>query len=439
MLISLFSDSDRPALIHEEKIWSYQEVREEVESFELLLTDLNIKSGSKVAFIADPTPASIFLILALFRLQAIACPLSHRIPEAQIPSLLNSLSASSYVTPSSFLHQKKEKSAQPLKAPLFSSKALATFLPTSGSNGLPKIVCHDFGNHYFSALGAISSLRMTKESKVLLSLPLFHVSGIAILFRTLLAKATLVLSANPLVNTLTREKITHLSLVPTQLYTLLDAPREHLCSLRCILIGGAPIPPSLLAENSDLPIFTSFGMTEASSMITLNGKPLPFRKVTVSESGEIMVKGRVLFRGYWEEEKWIPPYTNFEKWFPTGDLGKWDEGGLLQILGRKDRQFISGGENIQPEEIERVLLTIPGIKKAFVAPIADERFGQRPVAFLDLEQEPYPLSAIHTLLKTKLPKFKHPIHFFPYSAISPTIGMKPTLSQVQQFLLKNFL
>ena len=110
------------------------------------------------------------------------------------------------------------------------------------------------------------------------------------------------------------------------------------------------------------------------------GRPLAFRELSVAADGEILVRGRTLFRGY-VEETGIRPARDASGWFHTGDLGRLDADGRLVVSGRRDTMFISGGENIHPEEIEREILRFPGVLEAIVAPVPDPEFGARPGGF----------------------------------------------------------
>lgn len=406
-----------PALMTSEKTWSYLETHQTVEAMRQFLEEKGVKERERVAFVATAHPASVFLFFALFRLGAIACPLSTRVPGEQIPRQLERLKASHFFAVEE-LPLKTQPAANDTNLEL---KKPATFLFTSGSSGTPKIACHTLGNHYFSALGALEGLRLTFSSRWHLSLPLFHVSGIGILFRCFLAGACIVLGEA--MNTCA---ITHLSQVPTQLYRLLAEPKQF-PSLQCLLLGGAPAPLTLLERAKHLPVYTTYGMTEMSSLITLSernplgaaGKVLPYREIKIDADQEIYVRGDTLFAGYWntEEEKIVEA----KGWFATKDLGQWTVDGSLEIIGRKDRQFISGGENIQPEEIERALCSLPGIERATVIPLSDPEFGERPVAFI--EGTPgYTLDTVKKALSCTLPAFKHPVRLLSYP---PGIGLIP--------------
>ncbi|MDQ3864187.1 MAG: AMP-binding protein, partial [Actinomycetota bacterium] len=132
---------------------------------------------------------------------------------------------------------------------------------------------------------------------------------------------------------------------------------------------------------------------------------------SISERGEILVRGETLFAGYVEGEELDRP-LDAGGWFHTGDLGELDENGYLRVRGRMDNLFISGGENIQPEEIEEALCRLEGIHEAVVVPVPDEEFGARPVAFVRTDDGE--LEDLARKLEPVLPRFKIPISFHPW-------------------------
>jgi O-succinylbenzoic acid--CoA ligase len=435
----------RPALMTQQRVWTYGELDAEINSLCHFLENVGIKENQRIAFPAQTNVATILLFFALFRLRAIACPLNYRLPQELLADYILHLKAAHVLEPSllppDMCKPQANQSVLDLHHP-------ATFLFTSGSGGVPKIACHSFANHYYNALGAFPSLRLDIDSRWLLSLPLFHVSGLGILFRCFLRGATVVLSDLPLSEAISEFQISHLSLIPTQLYRLLKEPAPRIermkASLACILIGGSPIPSCLLQEANQLglPIHTTYGMTEMSSLITLSemhaeghaGTLLPFRQLK-SNDNELWVRGETLFLGYWnpQTETILSP-QNDEGWFPTKDLGRLNSEGRLEVLGRKDRQFISSGENIQPEEIEQVLCTIPGIRQATVIPIPDPEFGERPAAFIDDETGLHTIETLREHLRSRLPSLKHPVRIFPYPKEA---GMKPSFKMLKEYLENN--
>jgi O-succinylbenzoic acid--CoA ligase len=431
------------ALIDQERTWTYQELNTAVQSLCHHLAKTGIKENQRVAFLASSIPSTILLFFALLRLRAVACPLSVRIPKELLPKYYELLKPAHILEPGSL----------PLAVIADLSYAhsvhldqLATFLFTSGSSGPSKIACHRLANHYYNAMGAIAPLQLEVSSRWLLSLPLFHVSGIGILFRCFLRGATVVLANLTSFETISQFKISHISLVPTQLYRLLKEPPELIetmkQTLKCILLGGAPIPPSLLdsAYKFALPIVITYGMTEMSSIITLSnlnaregcGRAVLYRNLKIEKDQEIWVGGKTLFNGYWDAARETIVKVNQNDWFPTKDLGRFTEDQQLEVLGRKDRLFISGGENIQPEDIERALCSLAGIRQASVLPIADSEFGQRPIAFIDGDADDYSVDSIREKLRDILPRFMHPIRIFRYPSSDASI--KPSLLSLKQHL-----
>ncbi len=399
---------DHPALITKEKTYSYQELNALTHS---LSEELKKFPEKWVLFPGKTSLATICFFFALFRRQKIACPLSTRIPSEMLPSYCGSFPNSLYLKP-------EEISLHPTvcsQAPIYPSE-IATALFTSGTTAFPKIACHTLKAHLKHAQIASSHLHVTEQSRYLLTVPLFHVSGLSILFRVFSQGGTLVLSDLPLEEALITHAITHLSLVPTQLYRLVQT-KTHFPDLQVLLVGGSPLSESLKAQAAGLPLYITYGMTETSSMATLAppgvpgvGKPIiPLR---LGFDGEIFVSGETLFSGYFNPKTHKVDPAGYE--LATKDRADLLADGSLTILGRKDRLFISGGENIQPEEIERALLSLPGIERAYVTQAPDPEFGARPIAYL-LSHTPYTLEEIRTLLKPILPSFKHPIRLHPFT------------------------
>jgi O-succinylbenzoic acid--CoA ligase len=143
-----------------------------------------------------------------------------------------------------------------------------------------------------------------------------------------------------------------------------------------------------------------------------SGRPLAHREILVSDDGEILVRGKTLFAGYVKSDTMDRP-LDAGGWFHTGDLGALDADGYLRIWGRKDNLFVSGGENVQPEEIEEVLCRLDGVEEAVVVPVPDAEFESRPVAFVRVaDGGPENLTRA---LEPALPRFKIPVAFYEWS------------------------
>lgn len=402
-----------PFIWVEDQCISYQDLVENTQTLIDHFTAQGIKKNDRIAFIAEKSPASIFIFFALLEMGVSICLLSTRIPEESIPFYLDLARVSCTLNPDTLSIQRRCK-GEDLDPSIL--------LFTSGSQGTPKLVSLKPIHFIESAKSSLERLRLKEEKGCwLLSLPLFHVSGLSILFRCFLSQSSVAFTSDLLQG---HPLVTHLSLVPTQLLKILD--KTHIFpKLKCALIGGAPISEHLIRMSlkKNIPIYLTYGMTETASQITMTdykdtllpphlGKPLPGKDVKISDEGEILVKGNSLFLGYDTKEGLKKPFLE-DSWFATGDLGKWNLEGNLEHLGRKDNLFISGGENIHPEMIEKALEKIPGVFSALVVPLEDPEFGERPVAFVEmdilLEKE---IFYIH--LKPLLPKFCLPLYFLPF-------------------------
>jgi O-succinylbenzoic acid--CoA ligase len=414
------------------------------------LKKAGIKKGNRIALLAENSLHLPLLIFALFSLGAVAIPLNFRFPPQQINTMLRSVNCRLI-----FISKKYKRKFANLRLPVIQIEKFiselkhpgstageinlkldqaATIIFTSGSSGHPKAALHTIGNHYYNALGSNENISIKPGDRWLLTLPLFHVGGMAILFRTILTGATSVLMSGnkSLADVIAGQNITHLSVVPTQLYRLLaeKISAKHLRPLQAILLGGGPSADTLIkkAVRKQLPLYLTYGLTEMASQVATTknvlrmkrpdarnaGQVLLYRKLKVNNQGEILVKGLTLFKGYIKNRKIYLPLDK-NGWFHTGDLGRIDFRGNLFVLGRKDNMFISGGENIYPEEIERYLKEINGIANALVVPVADKEFGQQPAAFIKfVKNKKIGVKQIVASLQKKIARYKIPRFFLPW-------------------------
>ena len=389
---------------------------------------LPVTPGGVVATWAKTSLDHVLFLLAALRQGALVAPISFRLPKAEAIDRARHLGAKELWTQEGSACQSRIDLAANA-GPVLTSRTLlqemhspSTLLQTSGSSGRARVVWHDLAAHIASAEGSAFRLPLGPGCGWLLQLPLNHVSGFSIPIRCLLSGAAVVFSDSE--NATEDEAVTHLSLVPTQLQRLLDsgAPLDR---LQAVLVGGGPIPSCLVdrAIRAGVPLHLTYGMTESASQICTTerlletpnphhaGAPLPGREVRISTSGEIQIRGPVVAKknlssdGRWED------LADAEGWFSTGDIGKFTTEGYLVILGRRDRLIISGGENIQPEPIEAMLLEIPGVRRAVVVGKSDPEFAERPVAFLagDFQE-----LEVRQFLARRLERFAIPEEFHPW-------------------------
>ena len=448
----------RPAIRLPRQVLTYRELDGRLSSLQQQLTAAGLRRGDHLVTVAANSLSLLLLAWACLRQGILFCPLNPRQPAEQCRRLMQRLDAKGcWLAPDRPAAEAGEwpcpvlslntESALPAEAAelWLHQQQLTNLILTSGSSGEPKAVAHRLAAHLASAEGSALGVPLQPGDGWLLSLPLFHVGGYAIPWRCFRAGACVVL-ANPecsLSEHLLGGTITHLSLVPTQLYRLLQSPdfRLEQTAVRHLLLGGAPIPASLVAacQAQGVTPQVSYGLSEMATQVCTRyaspdspsvGLPLPGRELKLVE-GEICVRGATLFAGYYREGA-LEPALDVEGWFHTGDLGAFTADGELLVLGRRDNRFICGGENIQPETIEQALLQHGAVRQALVVPQADDEWGMVPLAFIDWQPSPADietgqraLTDLAPWLRTRLPSHLIPRRWLPWPA-QAVEGLKPS-------------
>lgn len=275
---------------------------------------------------------------------------------------------------------------------------------TSGTTGDTKPVPLTAGNLGSSAVGSAMRLGIDQQDRWLDPLPTYHMGGIAPIIRSVLYGTTVVLQANfdpnHIIKVIEDYSVSGISVVPTMLQEILDA--GDLPLLRFILCGGAKTPRNLIKEckRRKLPIYPTYGMTEASSQIATAtpleayrypeyvGRPLfqmdvkiiqDGEPVPAGETGEIVIKGPSVTTGYYNDKQTTSKRTS-EYGFHTGDIGRMTESGMIAVVGRKDRMIVTGGENVHPEEVAGVIEGHPDVSAVAVVGVEDEHWGEKVAA-----------------------------------------------------------
>jgi O-succinylbenzoic acid--CoA ligase len=460
----------RPAIVTDEKIYSYRDLEQIVSLTVNHLRKFGVQNRQRVVIQAPNGVEYITVLLALWRIGAIACAISPRFPRSAVRVLTKQLNCQKFFAERFLLSLRalyrtiKGEAISSRNNPAVSIPLNrdATILFTSGTTAAPKAVLHSYANHYYSAKGANVNMSLGPEDRWLLTLPLYHVGGLAIIFRILLAGSTLVIAPPKMSReaAMRNFNVTHISLVYTQLYRLLSTESgmkalsnlpAGQAGLKAILLGGSAIPRFIIKKTRilNLPIYTTYGSTEMASQVTTtrkndslkklqtSGRLLIYRRLRVDKHKEILVKGRTLFKGYLEGSRLSLPLTK-HGWFPTGDLGELDPEGYLTVLGRKDNMFISGGENIHPEEIEGLLPDMDGIREALVVPVRNKEFGQRPVALIKTDPKvQLSQKKVSQYLQKHLPRFKIPDTFYLWPEQTEESSWKIDRKSLSDFIERN--
>lgn len=419
---------DRLALIDDDTQLTYQQLQEKAVTMAQALKAEGIAKGKHVGFLMENGIEAAVCLHTLMYIGAVIVPLNHRLTGPELAFQMNDAELSYVITDLS-LSKKAREALQPPTVNILTWQEirpctyhlegletsinlnqLHTIMYTSGTTGKPKGVMLTYGNHWWSAISSSLNMGLHMNDRWLCAVPLFHMSGLSILLRSVIYGITMVVQKRfdpHVVNqSIQQDEITIVSVVSAMLKKMLDdlGMKRYPNTLRCLLLGGGPAPYPLLSvcEDKQIPVFQTFGMTEtASQIVTLSpeymldkqgsaGKALFPSEVKISdnrkdlpafEHGEILVKGPTVTKGYWKRGE--ATSAAFENgWLHTGDIGFLDEDGFLYVLDRRKDLILSGGENVYPAEIEAALLEHSDIEDAGVTGIQDERWGEVPAAFV---------------------------------------------------------
>jgi o-succinylbenzoate---CoA ligase len=295
-------------------------------------------------------------------------------------------------------------------------------IPTGGSTGAVKFAIHT-GETLSASVWGFQEFYGVAKINAVCTLPLYHVSGLMQLIRSILTDGKLLvtnfqqLCTDPTSITNQIELADYfISLVPTQLAKLLDLDPQWLAQFRTILLGGAPPHLELLtkARNAKLPLALTYGMTETASQITSLkpaeflaannscGRVLPHSKIKLkSPDGEIQIEAKSLMLGYF-------PVFNSSTYFEPDDLGAFDSAGYLTIVGRTSDKIITGGENVFPIEVIDTIMATGLVADIWVIGLPDRYWGQIVVAAYVENNHPVSGDILSQAIAGKIGKYKIP-------------------------------
>jgi O-succinylbenzoic acid--CoA ligase len=272
---------------------------------------------------------------------------------------------------------------------------IALVVTTSGTTGAPKGAM--LTATALTASATATHARLGGPGRWLLALPPYHIAGVQVLVRSVLAGTDPVeidVSAGfdvaQLPSAIRRlgSARRYASLVAAQLAKALADPAASsaLAELDAVLIGGGPAPRPVLdaAAAAGIPVVRTYGMSETAGGCVYDGVPLEGVRLRIADDGRIAVGGATLARGYRNP---VDPDPFAEPgWFYTNDVGLLDDSGQLSVLGRVDDAISTGGLTVLPQAVEAALLTHPAVRDCAVFGVDDERLGQRVVAAVVVRQ-----------------------------------------------------
>ena len=462
-----------------------------------LAGELDIGEGDRVAHLGVNAPETIELLFACARLGAIFVPLNNRLTVEELLWQLQDCGARLLFVEPDFFDRADElaaalpdlrlatyggadprwpdlarlrRSADPCPPSLCANlRRPAKIVYTSGTTGRPKGAVLSQEALFFTALNGQSVFEFRRDDRILTAIPLFHVGGMNIqTLPALRAGATVTLHRRfdpaAVLTTLVDERTTLVAIVPTMaraLFALPDFADADLSGLRCVCMGSSSVPPALFApwHARGLPVNQVYGLTESGpTAVALPiadgfarsasaGKPVLHcdAKIVADDSGreaapgaigEIWLRGPNLMTEYWGDPEATADAFTEDGWFRTGDLGRVDRDGYFFVEDRKTDMIISGGENIYPAELERILAEADDLAEFAVVGRPDEKWGETPVCIA----VPKPGAAVSeasvlALFEGRLARYKRP------RAVVLTQGPLPRtpLGKVRRFELRQAL
>ncbi|MBF2514303.1 o-succinylbenzoate--CoA ligase [Listeria marthii] len=423
------------ALVFEGKEETFAEISEAVERLAGKLFARGIRKDEMVALLGKNDRMTFLLIHALQQLGAITLFLNNRLTKKEIAFQLANAEVQQVIMADSFADKvatgisytelQQTDYIAPALIEIWDLSRVASVMYTSGTTGQPKGVMQTYENHWWSAVASALNLGLTEKDSWLCAVPIFHISGLSIMMRSVIYGIPVYLEEHfdeeKITQLLESGQVSTISVVTSMLERLLKIHGgSYHPNLRTVLLGGGPASKTVLeiCKQRDIPIVQSFGMTEtASQIVTLppkdaltkigsSGKALFPAEVKIADDGEILLKGPSITPGYLHNDA----ATNaafVDGWFKTGDIGYLDEEGFLFVLERRSDLIISGGENIYPTEIEHVIATYEAVKEVAVVGKSDDKWGSVPVAFIVAEQI-FDETELRTICQTNLASFKIP-------------------------------
>jgi len=436
--------------------FSYATLDEMARDAARALTRRGLKRGDRVAILSANSAEYLAAYFGIMRAGFVAVPVNFKFPRATIEFILRDCGAKlvfcdpprradcpSDIAVVCFRDEGDQGFDNFLDRGPFETIAPAAdepamFLYTSGSTGIPKGVVLSHQSHVWVAETRLGGQNYAHH-RFLIAAPLYHMNALALSILACAAGGTIVLlpqfTASAYIEAIGRYRCTWLTAVPPMIAMMLRErallDRTDLSSVESVRMGSAPVSSSLMnALHHTLPnasVTNAYGTTEAGPVVfgphpaglpqpeTSLGYRHPMVQLRLVDGsnrdavqGELEMKSPALMLGYHNRPDLPPPFTE-DGFYRTGDVFRRDDNGFYYFIGRIDDMFVSGGENIYPGDVERMLERHPDVGQAAVVPIDDEIKGQKPVAFIIAKGSHRPSAEdIKNFALRNAPAYQHP-------------------------------
>jgi fatty-acyl-CoA synthase len=452
----------RTAIIQGQERITYGQLLQRIEAAASFLASQGVGAGDRVVCLAENRAEVLIALYATSRIGGVFTALGIKSRASEVRYVLEDLSAGTLLVTARSLPTaldavgtqgvrilqmddsgdqypalpRTADEAAPVVAPQAGDPALIVY--TSGTSGRPKGAVLSHGALFFNGVNVLMGLDIVSDDITLVNTPLSHIAALNVLSVTTLYKGGTVLledSFDPgrCLSQIAEHGVNTMFAVPSMLTMLSQHPdfeSTDISSLRFILGGGAPMPPDLVAlwSKRGVPVLASFGMTEAGPSVSFrrrtdaaaksqsSGTPALFTDVRIvgfdgeelpaGQTGEIRVRGPHLASSYWANPDATADMFD-DDWLVTGDRGYIDPDGDLCVTGRSKEIIITGGENVDPAEVEHLIARYPGIVEAAVVGRPDELWGEVVTAVV-VCAEPVDLEKLREFLRPHLASFKLP-------------------------------
>lgn len=427
-----------------QKSYSYKQLWLSANAVAEHLKNLGIGDKDRVAVLSPNRVETIILFFALQRLGGILVPINFRLSPPEIDYIVSDSDPKILFYDDKLIDTVKqlkiysenfnqninldkllnflssnEDRAEELSTNTFGCEFVSKFddpcmiLYTSGTTGFPKGAVLTNQMLFWNAVNTTLSLNITQDDVTINFAPLFHTGGWNVLLTPFLFRGARTIffekfDAAEVLKIASKEKVTLLFGVPTMLAMMSeceDFKTLDISSIRYMVVGGEPMPLNLIKvwNQKGVPVRQGFGLTEfgpncfslsekdAEEKMGSIGRPNFYVKTKIvnaegyevgpNEVGELLLSGPSCMQGYWNNAK-ATNETIINGWLHTGDLVKKDEQNYFYVVGRKKEMFISGGENVYPVEVEKVLRSHPIVNEAAVVGVKDQKWGEVGHAFI---------------------------------------------------------